>query len=104
MVRREYSVEMPAPICLTLLLNSAASSCRRRNQEVAPEQGSVLGLDSGALSRALHPLGAAAAGAMPAQSAAARLQPALDRAALCGVGVGVDRVVNRTEFPGGSNS
>ena len=28
-VQREYSAEMPAPICLMLLLHSAASGCRR---------------------------------------------------------------------------
>jgi len=51
-------------------------------QEVAPEQGVVLGLDGTALARALHSLGAADTGAMQAQPAAARLEPALDSAAL----------------------
>ena len=61
-------------------------------QEVAPEEGVVLGLDGAALAGALDPLGAAAAGAMQGQPMAARLQPALDGAGLRGVGVGAGDV------------
>ena len=65
---------------------------RRMGQEIAPEQGVVLGLDGAALAGALHPLGAAAARAMQGQPMAARLQPALDRARLRGVGVGAGHI------------
>ena len=52
----------------------------------------MLGLDGAALAQALHPLGATAAGAMQAQPMAARLQPALDGAALRGIGIGAGHV------------
>ena len=49
----------------------------RMRQEVAAEQRVMLGLHGAALPHALDPLGAAAAGAVQAEPAAARLQPAL---------------------------
>jgi len=61
-------------------------------QKAAPEQPVVLGLDGAARARALHPLGAAAAGPMQAQPMAACLQPPLDGAGLSGVGVGAGHV------------
>ena len=56
-------------------------------QEAAAEQRVVLGLDSAALARAFHPLGAAAAGAVQAQPMAAGFEPAPERPALPGIGI-----------------
>ena len=47
----------------------------------------MLGLHRAALPRSLDPLGAAAAGAVQAEPAAARLQPALNGPALGGIGI-----------------
>src|SRR5262249_41664703 len=59
----------------------------RMSQEAAPEQRVVLGLDGAALATALDALGATAAGAVQSQPMAAGLEPALERAALPGIGI-----------------
>src|SRR4029453_14376607 len=60
---------------------------RRMRQEVAAEERVGLGLHRAALPPPPAPRGAPPPGAGQAEPAAARLQPALDGAALCGVGV-----------------
>jgi hypothetical protein len=59
-----------------------------RGQLTGPKQRVLLGLVGAALARALHALGAATAGPVQAEPVPARLQPALDGAALRGVGEG----------------